>query len=304
MICCVKCNKEFKYQSDLNKHLNRKIPCNAEKKEYKCDLCNVKFKWPAEQERHEKTKKHITNFNIHTLNMNGDHAHVGDVNNIENNYNNIIHLTLNTNSFVNTNTEYISRGLIKDIGDCIYVETINRHCNELKKISILFDEVINLLEKLHFNIGTVENHNLKILLVFPGLSIPTFEYLILEIDNTTKKISWVVVDYHGILNIILDHLLTLNERYKNENYNEFIYYLKDKLINEDAKYEDEKSKELKEMISKKLSQMYIDFNKKQNKGKREIKFDFIEKIKEYKDYRKVECTLENGYTPEITNSQL
>jgi transposase-like protein len=43
MYKCNKCNKEFKYESKLNEHSKRKIPCNAVKKEYKCELCNVNF---------------------------------------------------------------------------------------------------------------------------------------------------------------------------------------------------------------------------------------------------------------------
>ena len=64
MYTCNKCNKGFKFDSELNRHKNRKIQCNESKKEYKCDICNVAFKCPTEQQRHKKTKKHITNSNI------------------------------------------------------------------------------------------------------------------------------------------------------------------------------------------------------------------------------------------------
>lgn len=61
---CIKCNKKFKYNSDLNKHISRKTPCDKEKNNLRCNVCNVNFSWPAEQIRHEKTKKHITNINL------------------------------------------------------------------------------------------------------------------------------------------------------------------------------------------------------------------------------------------------
>jgi hypothetical protein len=49
--------------------------------------------------------------------------------------------------------------------------------------------------------------------------------------------------------------------------------------------------------------MYIDFNKKQNKNERDIKFTFDEKLQEYLNYRNNECTLPNGFTPNILDSQ-
>ena len=64
MFKCQNCNKEFKYESKLKEHKNRKILCNAPKKEYKCIICKVNFICPAEQTRHEKTQKHLSNLNI------------------------------------------------------------------------------------------------------------------------------------------------------------------------------------------------------------------------------------------------
>jgi hypothetical protein len=64
MYNCNKCNKGFKFDSELNRHKNRKIPCDAQKKEYKCEICKVNFKCPTEQQRHIESKKHIANNNI------------------------------------------------------------------------------------------------------------------------------------------------------------------------------------------------------------------------------------------------
>ena len=38
MYKCENCNKEFKYESKLNEHKNRKNPCNKEKKEYQVSI--------------------------------------------------------------------------------------------------------------------------------------------------------------------------------------------------------------------------------------------------------------------------
>jgi len=291
MYTCNKCSKTFPTPSKLQIHQQRKTPCDKEKSHLKCDLCNVNFKCNAEQQRHEKTKKHITNYNIH---INGDY---NNVQNGDNNIQNIIHLTLNTNSFVNTDISYIGRGIINDIGN-IYLDTLdNKYLNDNDKTLLLFNEVINILEKLHFNIGIEENHNLKILLVFPALKKSVYENLILEIDQNTKKITWKSVDYNTILTNILDHLLILNQRFKNKNYIEFVKFLHIQLIDNKNRAE-----ELQPIINKKLSQMYIDFNIKQNKHEREIKFTFDEKLQEYLKYRNEECTLNNGFMPDIINS--
>ena len=291
MFKCQKCNKEFKFEYEYKRHQNRKIPCNLERN-FNCIICNKEFKYKSKLNEHEKTNKHL--LQINKLIVNGNN-HIGD--NI-NNYNNIIHLTLNTNSFINTDMSYIGRGLINDIGQ-IYLDVLEKkYLIKSEKVIILFDEVISILEKLHFNIGIEENHNLKILLVFPALKQSVYENLILEIDQNTKKITWKSVDYQTLINNILDHLLILNNRCKNENFINFVNFLKEHLLNNK-----ESADELEPIINKKLSQMYINFNIKQNKPERDIKFSFNEKLQEYLTYRNQECTLVNGFMPDINNSQ-
>lgn len=285
---CLKCKKSFNSPSKLERHKNIKNPCDKIKEQLKCDICNVKFARPAEQARHEKTKKHITNYNIQNSNV-----QIGD-----NNIQNIIHLTLNTNSFINTDMSYIGRGIINDIGQ-IYLDILEKkYFSNNDRCILLFDEVLLILEKLHFNIGVEENHNLKILLVFPALKNRVYENLILEIDNTTKQISWRSVDYETLINNILDHLLILNERVKNQNFINFVNFLKKYLIDNPNTAE-----ELEPIINKKLSQMYVNFNIKQNKPDRDVKFSFNEKLQEYINYRNNELTLVNGFAPEVVDSQ-
>ena len=295
MYKCVKCNKEFKFESELNRHKNRKIPCDAPKREYKCEICKVKFICPAEQIRHEKTKKHINNILIH-----GNQNQVGDNATNINSFNNIIQLTLNVNSFKNTDTSFMRKALIEEVGEFMYIETLaKKYLPDTEKVKILFDGVIKILEHLHFNLGLEENHNFKILLIFPGIKKTVYEYLILEINSETNKIIWNTLTYEEIIDRILNHLFLLNNKYQNDNYDRCILYLRRHLI--DNK---ENAKELKQPIQTKLSEMYIEFNNKQKKEAREVKEDIEEKVKEYITYRKQETRLYNGYNPDILNSEI
>lgn len=67
MFNCLKCNKPFKYKSELERHNNNKNKCNKENN-YNCLLCNSNFKYESDFLRHEKTKKHIINSNKENLN--------------------------------------------------------------------------------------------------------------------------------------------------------------------------------------------------------------------------------------------
>ena len=295
MYKCNKCNKEFIYESKLKEHENRKIPCDAPKKEYKCELCKVNFKCPTEQQRHEKTKKHINNISIH-----GNQNQVGDNATNINSFNNIIQLTLNVNSFKNTDTSYMRKALIEEVGEFMYVETIaKKYLPDTEKVKILFNGVIKILEHLHFNLDIEENHNLKILLIFPGIKKTVYEYLILEINSETKEIIWNSLTYENIIDRVLFHLYSLNNKYQNDNYDRFIVFLRRYLINIP-----ETAEELKPYIQTKLSEMYINFNEKQKKESLDIKEDIEEKVKEYVTYRRQECKLQNGFNPTIINSKI
>lgn len=61
MFICNNCNKEYQYESDYNRHINRKTPCGKIKKELECKACNLKFKYKSKYTEHEKTTKHIQN---------------------------------------------------------------------------------------------------------------------------------------------------------------------------------------------------------------------------------------------------
>jgi hypothetical protein len=294
MYKCNKCHKEFQYESKLNEHNNRKKSCISNNN-YNCNICKSDFKYQSDYLRHEKTKKHINNISIH-----GNQNQFGDNATNINSFNNIIQLTLNVNSFKNTDTSYMRKALIEEVGEFMYLETIaKKYLPDTEKVKILFNGVIKILEHLHFNLDIEENHNLKILLIFPGIKKTVYEYLILEINSETKEIIWNSLTYENIIDRVLFHLYSLNNKYQNDNYDRFIVFLRRYLINIP-----ETAEELKPYIQTKLSEMYINFNENQKKESRDIKEDIEEKVKEYVTYRRQECKLQNGFNPTIINSEI
>ena len=293
MYKCFKCNKLFQYESKLNEHKNRKTECNKNNN-FNCNYCNKDFKYKSDYLRHEKTKKHIINVN-NTVNGNHNQINVNG-----NNIQNIINLTLQTKSFTDTDLSYLRKWIIEDIGTDLYVKTMNKEYLSIQdKVKSLFRGTLEILENLHFNLNNEDNHNCKILLMFPGFKKPIYEYLILEIETNTNKISWKSLSYEDFIKELLNHLTKMNDTINNENFEKYIYYLKKYLINDE-----EIANEMKSFIETQLSDLYINFNNKQKKITREIKVNLEEKIEEYKNYRSNECRLHNGFNPEIINSQI
>jgi hypothetical protein len=284
MYKCSKCDKEFKYESDYNRHNKRKTACIKINDNFKCELCKLNFKFQSKLQTHEKTKNHIFNIQNSTIN---------------NSFNNVINLTLNVNSFKKTDTTIIRRSIINDIGENIYLEIMNDNLSIIDKVKKLFDTILEILEKLHFNLDIEENHNLKILLVFPGIKKAVYEYLILDINPETKNIIWNAINYEELMKQIFYHLYNLNNKIQNDNYDKFIIFLEKYIVkNKDI------ANKLKPFIENKLGKLYLEFNKRQKKENRSIQGNFTEKLVEYKYYRDNECKLNNGFNPKIINSEI
>lgn len=303
MFTCLKCNKEFTYESKLKAHNNRKTPCNTEKINLECNICNLKFNRLYNKKKHEQTKKHKYNFENNIFNATS--IHIGDNINIQN----IINLTLNTNTFSNSSVELVSN-LSIEIVNGIFDDTINKkYISDFDKTLKLFeDAVIFILDTLHFNISKNENHNLKILLMFPKIDNLIYEYLILEINKDTNELVWNSITYLQLIEEILNLLHNINIKYikkhnniennKNKTFIKFINFLKLNLI-------DSNNKDLlKPKIEKMLGDLYIKFNKNQKKNDRKVEINILDKVNEYRNYRNEECILSNGYIPNIINSQI
>jgi len=65
---CKYCNKVFKYKSKLKEHKNKKTSCIKVKKDNNCNICDVKFNYRSDLERHLKSIKHKNNYNIQITN--------------------------------------------------------------------------------------------------------------------------------------------------------------------------------------------------------------------------------------------
>jgi hypothetical protein len=162
-------------------------------------------------------------------------------------------------------------------------------------IQKLINGLILILEKVNFNVSFEENHNCKILLMFPGINKSVYEYLVLEVDPISKKMIWNRLEYKNFLIEIFKLCRKIAKKYTNEYYLEYLNILQDQIL-------DKKLLIHKEYIESELNKLYINFNKNQEKNNREIKIDFNDKLDEYKEYRSTELRLNNGYIPNIKNS--
>ena len=178
-----------------------------------------------------------------------------------------------------------------------------------KALSLFKEAVIFILDTLHFNISNTENHNLKILLMFPKIDKLVYEYLILEIEQESSDLVWNSINYEQLLDEIFNLLTNINAKNIEKHNNEireqnlvfvkFIDYLKNNLLTNE-----ENKNEAKSEIESLLSELYIKFNKNQKKEERQVKLNILDKINEYKNYRTNECRLSNGYIPNVINSEV
>ena len=106
MYKCIKCNKEFKYESEFNRHINRKTNCNINNINLECIICKVKLTRAYDKLRHEKTKKHIYNIN---KNNNKDI----EINNETNILNEKINNLENDNNLLKNDNNLLKKEIIK-----------------------------------------------------------------------------------------------------------------------------------------------------------------------------------------------
>ena len=80
---CDLCQKVFEFPYLLERHKNRKKPCNIINNKFDCKLCNISFDHKSRLDTHNNSKKHINNYNIQIANtINNNNTNV---------FNNTIH---------------------------------------------------------------------------------------------------------------------------------------------------------------------------------------------------------------------
>jgi hypothetical protein len=275
---CEFCKKEFRYESKLVRHQNGKKKCNAPKKEYKCDICNITCKCPAELDRHLNTKrckdKHIAN---HITNVQNN------INNITNNINyninqtqNNIYLTLQINGFEHTNLEVIQRSLFnwgldhgpihknlklidKKFEYIDYDDDDYEYKDKKTVIKDIFDIIMVYFEKLNFNLSYEQNHNCRIIIFLKSQNSNFIEYHIIEFDSVTKQYSLHCIKFEFFIDRLLHLMERVNKKFEDDRFSKLLKFLNE---NKELILEDEQ----KIYIEDKLYKLYNDFQKMKTKN--------------------------------------
>ena len=217
---CLKCDRTFYNIYNLNRH--KKNPCKA-KLSLKCDTCNLVFRCNKEQERHEKTNRHIIN---NTINIDN---HID--NSISNYINNNLNIKFPVNSLRNTNLDLIDEGYI----DCIlskispYITRIASLENEnFKCTSVFIKSLVNIIEEINFNnsIKKLQNNNIKFLLIVNTVNQNQngLQYLILELD-AENQYYWKPITYYEFIQELFILIDSIRNRFDISKLNFIMDYL-------------------------------------------------------------------------------
>jgi hypothetical protein len=219
---CLLCDKFFPSESKLTAHKNRKVPCNIIKKSNECKLCKINFSCPAKLERHEKTKKHITNVTNIDNSIN--------ITNIDNSIH--IHIT-KINSFVETNLNVLK---LEDIERLLMLEDeIHTNIRDFKKYPdeicgstelniLIFKFFIKIFTKLNFNLAYSENHNCMIFSFFKTFN-NFIEYHLLEIDTDNKNYSRKCIKFELFIEEFLNLMKRVDRKFNIGDFNYILNYV-------------------------------------------------------------------------------
>ena len=258
---CELCQKVFEFPYLLERHKNRKKPCNIINNKFDCKLCNISFDHKSRLDTHNNSKKHINNYNIQIANT---------INNTTN-YNIHNHITV-VRGFSETNINVINMSdFIKLLAYNnkldYYINLFNSDPDDIYYDSVFIEHVfklfINIFEKLNFNLAFTENHNCNIF-SFTKSSTNFIEYQLLEIDNANKNYFKKCIDYKLFIEEFLNLMKKINLKFNNSDFNFIINYtLKFK------KFILDESRNIKFFIENELLNAYAIFEKSKLRVKTE-----------------------------------
>jgi len=277
---CDTCSKEFMSKYNLERHKNRKIPCNEIKKNILCNICNIEFQCQSKLHRHELSKKHISNYNIYNLNNSNNVNNIVNNNIINNSNNNIINnniininISYPVNDFNKTNLNILSSSdinklLMSDNKLAKIIEDFERDDDNIfgnsPYIILMFELFIKIFSKLNFNLAYSENHNCAIFSFFKTYN-NYIEYHLIEINNGQCNVKYI--EYEIFINEFLNLMKKINIKFNNSKFNILIDYIdryKKMLFSEFTK----------EIIENKLLKAYNDFKEiKNSKELEDIEFN-------------------------------
>jgi len=213
-LICYKCNKQFKYKSELEKHKNKKKPCNMKITAHNCELCGSNFDYKSLLDRHLNGPMHKKNYNVYIENLNVTNNH--------------IHVTI-MRGFSETNINVITE---EDMYNLLIKETdLYKFVKDSKEDDIedlnydsnfvicIFNFLIKIFSKLNFNLAYSENHNCLIF-SFTKSNTEFIEYQLLEIDNTNRKYYKRTIKYEKFIEEFLNLMKKVNNKFKNSSNNQ------------------------------------------------------------------------------------
>jgi len=246
MFKCGLCDKYFEYRSFLEKHMNKKNPCNKPKESTECNLCHMKFPCLAKLKKHEESKKHINNSTNITNNINI--------------INNIYNFPAGTKAFSETNLDAIG------ISDITYpLKYDNKLISIIKDFKdgeiypsneayvTFFKYFIKVFKKLNFNLAFTENNNCLIF-SFSKNHNDIVEYYVLEIDNEINLYKTKKIEYKLFMKEFINLLKRVDNEFNCPDFKYILYYI----LKYKNRYDDDEY--IKENVEKELLKEYNIFN--------------------------------------------
>jgi hypothetical protein len=228
---CQLCLKAFPTKSKLDRHLNNKKKCvndgtNIDNK-FKCDICDISFKFKSEYNRHKQSKKHNI---IEKQYIIDNSIHID--NSITNNNNININVTVKY-GFSETNIDILQLEDIKKL--LIYEDEIHKCIKNFTDypddiywdshyMIHIFKFFIKIFAKLNFNLAYSENHNC-IIYQFIKSNSKYIEYQLLEIDNNQFNYNTKCIDYKSFIEQFINLMKRVNNKFENLIFNEIVQYV-------------------------------------------------------------------------------